>query len=88
MELDKLIEAEGDGSQHIYLVQFEIKTMIPVIEEVGWVSDELSVAVMEDGMAAIEKVKAFVLDEEEYGVQVEEFRLKGLKLLAKADIEC
>jgi hypothetical protein len=85
VNLDKLIEAESETSgNHIFLVLFEVK--LSVDGEPTWVNDELSVATGEDGSIAIDKVKEHAIDPEAYGMPVEGFRLKGLKLLARADL--
>ena len=56
----------------------------PDPDEIGVVSDTTTVACGEDGQVAIDRTRARVYDEKEFGVKIVpgSFRLKGLKLLS------
>jgi hypothetical protein len=85
-DVQNLMVAEAaTRTDHIYLVSFQVMTHIEQLDTMGWIDDELTVATGFDAQQAIAKVQAYV-NGGEYGLPVSEFRLRGVKLLAEADI--
>jgi hypothetical protein len=50
-----------------------------------WVDDEMTVKAGPDAEVALQKLKANVFDEAEYGIKVKRFRLIGIKLMSEAN---
>jgi hypothetical protein len=85
LDIDKLhLSEEAARCSHIWEVIFEV--LDPDDMELGYTHDELTVAGGADGEHIVAKARAYVLNEEEYGMAVKDFRLKSLRILATADI--
>jgi hypothetical protein len=82
---DMIAAEEATREDHIYLVIFEVLSRVEGFDHDGWIEDELSVGSGEDGERAIAKAKEHVASPE-YHVEARGFRLKGLRLLAVAEI--
>lgn len=76
---------EAQQKNFIYQVVFEVLAS----EDGGaveWAQDEITVAAGPDGQKAIDQVRDYALDEEQYGLEAKGFRVLGLKILAMAEI--
>lgn len=83
-DIDQLQEAETrDLRDHHWKITFEV---IIQGEDQDWSFDEYIVAAGPDSSFAVERLKEYVLNEEEYGVKVIGFRTLDIRLLSAADI--
>jgi hypothetical protein len=85
-DIEKL-DAAGEESRctHIWEVLFEVKSQIQE-EGDAWIFDEMTVAAGADGRKALDKLRDYVADPDKYGMQVVDFRVVGIRILAEADI--
>lgn len=83
-DIDHLQEAEDRGLRdHHWKITFEI---VISGEDEDWSFDECTVAAGPDSSYAVERLREYVLNEEEYGVKVIGFRTLDIRLLSVADV--
>jgi hypothetical protein len=83
-DIEQIEQAAGnsDGLFH-YQITFEVLVDMDGMED--WVDDEMTVKAGPDAEVALQKLKANVFDEAEYGIKVKRFRLIGIKLMSEAN---